>query len=54
MRKKSAHMTFTFVLSSLMAWFRKAAADRMRVSEWPRSIASNSWQYAASATNRYW
>lgn len=29
MRKKSAHMTFTFVLSSLMTQLQKAAADRM-------------------------
>ena len=43
MRKKSAHMTFTFVLSSLMAQLQKAAADRMRVSEWPRSITTNCW-----------
>lgn len=51
MRKKSAHMPGTFVLSSLMTQLRKAAADRMRVSEWPHSIAADSWQYAAVATN---
>lgn len=43
MRKKSAHMPFTFVLSSLMTQLQMAAADRMRVSEWPRSIAANGW-----------
>jgi len=43
MRKKSAHMTFTFVLSSSMTQLQKAAADRMRVSEWPRSIATTRW-----------
>lgn len=43
MRKKSAHMTFTFVLSSLMTQLQKAAVDRMRVSEWPHSIATNRW-----------
>lgn len=43
MRKKSAHMHFTFVLSSLMTQLQMAAADRMRVSEWPRSIATSGW-----------
>lgn len=43
MRKKSAHMTFTFVLSSMMTQLQKAAADRMRVSEWPHSIAGDYW-----------
>ncbi|SDF17970.1 hypothetical protein SAMN04488121_1011039 [Chitinophaga filiformis] len=43
MRKKSAHMTFTFVLSSPMTQLQKAAVDPTRVSEWPRSIATIRW-----------
>jgi hypothetical protein len=46
-------MVSTFVLSSLMTQLRKAAVDRMRVSEWPRSIAADSWQYAAAASVCY-